>query len=489
MYKVPSYTEISHFRAPYKDSMMGFGALPGAKLAGALPGSSAPSSPTSKTSSSAPRGDAGPTKIGGAPRFGGSKDRTPPVGLQEKQQKATEKDIEDQATYLAGLLWVDVNFALLGPDQRTWGYQAQPAFAKRISTANALIADPNSAWRKAFREHLLKLLKTFKEEGVQAIATRTLAKLEKSTSGVAFRPKVTGTALDPMVSAVGANRYVTEQRLKAIAAFNDAAPETVVMGLPQSFPGTPAAYAADTTRLLARAQSTPKLYESAAEASNLTPVCQHVDTSKGGMGAQMGMVKKPKPFCTVFSKQRPEEVYYKTGPHWKIETFSSWPLSQKLAFDDAFKADFASAVSTFQLQQKQKKVALAYSAAIAKKGASGRVAVDAASEAEKKAKAVADEAAKKAADSLAKAQAENQLLRDEVAQLLAKPPALPPTLPEPPALPAPALQTDEEALVEPPRGPVATAGMTIFGMRPIVVLGIGVVAAAAYYFTSQKKQA
>lgn len=484
MYKVPSYTEISHFRAPYKDSMMGFGALPGGKLAGALPGSSAPSSPTSKTSSSAPRGDAGPTKIGGAPRFGGSKDRTPPVGLQEKQQKATEKDIEDQATYLAGLLWVDVNFALLGPDQRTWGYQAQPAFAKRISTANALIADPNSAWRKAFREHLLKLLKTFKEEGVQAIATRTLAKLEKSTSGVAFRPKVTGTALDPMVSAIGANRYVIEQRFKALAAFNDAAPETIVTGLPSGFPGAPGAYAADTTRLLARAQSTPDLYESAAEASNLTPVCQHVDLVKYPI-----MKGKLEAFCTVFSKQRPEKWYYKTGPQWKIETFSSWPLSQKLAFDDGFKADFASAVSAFQLQQKQKKVALAYSSAGAKKGGSGRVAVDAASEAEKKAKAVADEAAKKAADSLAKAQAENQLLRDEVAQLLAKPPALPPTLPEPPALPDPALQTDEEALVEPPRGPVATAGMTIFGMRPIVVLGIGVVAAAAYYFTSQKKQA
>lgn len=483
MYKVPSYTEISHFRAPYKDSMMGFGAMGSGKMMGALKGqSAAASSPSSQAAGAASRGSAGASKGALGPigkKVGG--DRKAPAGTQEKQQKATSKDIEDQATYLSGLLWVDVNYALLGPDQRTWGYQAPPAFSKRVATANALIANPDSNWRKSFRTHLLKLLKTFREEDVAAIAKKTLEKLERSTSGFAFRPKITGTALDPAVSAIGASRYVSEQRFKAVAAFNDAAPETIVTGLP---PGTGLLagldYGAETKRLLARAQNTPDLYESPADASNLTPVCQHVDFKNFPI-----LKGKVKPHCTVFSKQRPEEAYYKTGPQWKLETFSSWPLSQKLAFEDAFKADVASAVSTFQLQQKQKKVSLIAGAAGAKKGAAGKVALDAASEAERKAKAAADLASQKASESLAKAQAENQLLRDEIAQLLVKPPAVPPVVEEPPALPDPVLQTDEEALVEAPMA----AGMTIFGMRPVVVFGIGMVAAAAYYFTQKKKEA
>lgn len=466
---VPMYTEISHFRAPYKDSLMGLGAL-----LGKIPVATKASAPSKASASRSPRVEAAASIV--------ASKRPIASNVVEKPQKASSSDIENHATYLAGLLWVDVSYALLGSDPRTWGYQTQPTFSKRVGTANALIADPNSGWRKAVRAYLLKLAKTFVADDVKAVAMRTLKMLEKSTSGFAFVPKVTGTSLDPKVSAVGAAKYVADNRFAAIAAFNDSAPQKIVVGISKSMPGMPGVYDLETTRLLARAQSTPDLYESADQAANDTPVCQHWDPV-----AKKLMLKTPEPVCTVFSKQKTEPFLYKTGPQWKIETFSSWPLSQRLAFEDGFAADVAQVMSEHASASKAKKIELLSGASGAAKGASGRGALVAASDAEKRAKSQADEAAKKASDSLAKAQAEIQSLKDELVALAMKPPVEAP-LPEPPSLPPPVVQSEGDALVE----RLDEGGrLEILGVRVTTaqLLGIGLVAAGGYYFYSKSKKA
>ena len=167
MYTVPAYTDISHFRAPYKDSLMGLGALP------------TMSNRTSMVSSS---GSTAPTAQGAS--------RGSQAGL-------TEKEISDQMVAWDGALSAAALNMELGADTRRWADQtarltsiAQNQLSlesmgaklteegkRAVSWAKGhwpfktdILLDSKSPWHKAFQLNLVALIA--KRGEAQALSLR-----------------------------------------------------------------------------------------------------------------------------------------------------------------------------------------------------------------------------------------------------------------------------------------------------------------------------
>lgn len=226
-YSIPRYTEISHFRAPYKDSLMpthshyqdsmlGFGRMPGGGLTDKMPSSESKKESKSKSSSAgsayskASNRDAfAKLQTVEAPRTAGS--AKGPKGLKAYGPSLAETiatKLDDYALVV-----------LLGPDDRLWPGMPQPTFSEAVSVMAAIAMDPTSEWRASVRKSMSKLVEKeqdpSKREKILKTFAQDIAKRINQMTGFAFNFKIDGTALDLRVSAQGAEKWVAKNRALA----------------------------------------------------------------------------------------------------------------------------------------------------------------------------------------------------------------------------------------------------------------------------------
>lgn len=199
MYKVPSYTEISHFRAPYKDSLMGFGAGPAAGPGPSVSVASLSAGGTkvvTGTTGISAKGAPAPKLASGKATPATSKPKIPTIPI-------SASEVDKQAEYLRNDLTYLVNVAAYGPDPRLWQYKPQIAFSKRWALASAMLTDAGSQFRKDVRSAMTKLLRTYERSSVRAVIPAVFKRILADSMGWTFQSVITGTALDPKAALAG----------------------------------------------------------------------------------------------------------------------------------------------------------------------------------------------------------------------------------------------------------------------------------------------
>lgn len=181
-YTVPGYTEISHFRAPYKDSMMGFGADPSAQGMAATKVQVA----TQAVSLVPPMVVAGNASASAnLANLALSQ-----IGKKRKPRVFHLGDIQKNVTYFVGLL---NKFADAAVQDRFPAAIRHQAFleGRRIPTPwNALqsmnlaiICDRNHAWHKAFKQQIAELIRSHDKVQTMFLANAIWKALEAEAMG------------------------------------------------------------------------------------------------------------------------------------------------------------------------------------------------------------------------------------------------------------------------------------------------------------------
>lgn len=218
-YRVPAYADISHFRAPYKNSLMGLGAA-------AYSASSASSASTVTPQPSVAEARPAPASYQAVPSASKGNPGTVAIPPRPAMSKA---DVKSNVAYLVNLLNFEANVSLLGKDPYYWPTNqkalediwssragsmspfssdgkaspsdvkrasSDPKFAQALSlkldkwpTKTALLLDANSSFRKQFRAFLLNLMKKYEKKSSAAVSSslfsqlRDLGKVEYSSGG------------------------------------------------------------------------------------------------------------------------------------------------------------------------------------------------------------------------------------------------------------------------------------------------------------------
>ena len=228
-YRVPRYTEISHFRAPYKDSLMpmhspyqdsmlGFGRVADSSSASKMQG--AMTYADSSSGREAEKTPSAPGKSGGS-MFGPISPMALPKTQPSKKGPPSPgpKAISVAKGKSQALRWVDAlaemsKAVLLGPDSRLRAGMDQPTFSELVSVMAALAMDPASNWRDAIRKEMRSIAAPesdpSKREKILNAFAKDLSSAFNGVTGYAFAFKVSGTALDPNVSAQGAEKWVSK---------------------------------------------------------------------------------------------------------------------------------------------------------------------------------------------------------------------------------------------------------------------------------------
>lgn len=204
------YDEISHFRAPYKDSMMGFGASPGSSSS-----MSASSSYTSPSSVSVTTGRVSVPKAK-APVGISAQPLTPPKTDLPKQP-LSESAAEKEGFYLGSeLLTYEANLVEYGADPRLWSLQTPRSFDAMFKTKMALVLTKNSKWRDQVRTSLIGLLRNYEPKSVR----RVLVYAQKEISKQAIPPVIPGvvsTSLMTPLMSIAVEDAMNEDYLTSLA--------------------------------------------------------------------------------------------------------------------------------------------------------------------------------------------------------------------------------------------------------------------------------
>ena len=211
-YTVPGYTEISHFRAPYKDSMMGFGAAP--ELATSASSSSL--SPVPSKSAESPSYTAAALVPSSAPPLPSPKrivGLTPKVAAAVLESTAWTKSVEKKlrplpvgdltknVNFFVGLLNMYAQYALTGKFVRLGGPPV-PAFDwdalqhKKL----AILINRDNEWHKVFKKQIAELLRSHESFQAKLIASAILREAKEQSMGYTIDLPVAGPA---MLTAVG----------------------------------------------------------------------------------------------------------------------------------------------------------------------------------------------------------------------------------------------------------------------------------------------
>lgn len=217
---VPMYTEISHFRAPYKDSLMGFGRSDAASSTSVSRASVASDGRVTVTT-----GSAGVSAKGASPKIGVSTTKAPPAPPVVAQKPPIPSlELDRNAEYSLNNLVYLVNIAAYGPDPRLWQYKPKISFSQQWSIASAAMVDSKSQWRKDFRTSILNLMRSYEESSVLKAGLIAFNRILKASYGWSLPSLIAGTALDPAAAVAGATAasktipQVWATREEAIAA-------------------------------------------------------------------------------------------------------------------------------------------------------------------------------------------------------------------------------------------------------------------------------
>lgn len=195
-YTVPGYTEISHFRAPYKDSMMGFGANPTSAIV--------------TTRAESPSYTAAPGSASAMPRS--IVNLTPKVGADILKStawtKAVEKklrpmpigDLTKNVNYFVHLLNMYARYALTGQFVIRLGGPsvAEPEWDAVEHKKLAILIDRHNEWHKVFKRQIAELLRNHEAFQVKLIASSILREAKEQSMGYTIDlsgTKIPGAAL------------------------------------------------------------------------------------------------------------------------------------------------------------------------------------------------------------------------------------------------------------------------------------------------------
>jgi hypothetical protein len=247
-YSVPGYDEISHFRAPYKDSMMGFGAGPAVEVkteaATPLTAAAAVSSgamvtkvadvtykPVLKASEVLATSTAvrpSKTVTGFAPH----PDATKAIGsVMNRKPRAFSSEVKQQVDHFVKLLDDEANFALRGPDPRLWPLKAVPSFDQLWRTKAAILVNRDSRWHKAFKEQLATFLRNRDALDAALIVPQLYKAIFQRSIGWTTAAKLPTAAQRKLELAMGPASRVFATEKEAVAHFSQPSVTAFVMGV------------------------------------------------------------------------------------------------------------------------------------------------------------------------------------------------------------------------------------------------------------------
>lgn len=202
-YSVPSYQEISHFRAPYKDSVAGFGdsgavvmqtreaAAPSLPLVAKSPAfvAAKPSDQLgARFLSNLQKPSAVPAMLQGSGLAVGLKEfkaERAKFLLKRKTIRLPKNQVAEHVRILSNMLDDQANFSLRGFDKRLWPLTAVPTWDQLWRRKAVILLAKDSVFRNQFREYLATLIRSVDAADADLVVSMFFKSLKDSAQGFA----------------------------------------------------------------------------------------------------------------------------------------------------------------------------------------------------------------------------------------------------------------------------------------------------------------